>query len=192
MHELRNHILGRLHGREYDGEELEFDEREHFSLNILKNRGYSHSYLRCNYTTYDVRRDTDVINPSIPSRSFAMMRSAEGDHPFWYAKILKIFHVQVQYPPLGILKPRRIDILRVRWLGDDPDGTGGIQQKRLHRVGYIPEGPGAFGFIDPGSVIRGCFLVPAFKYGLTSKLLPPSAAWDVSEEGDWENYYVNM
>ena len=60
--------------------------------------------------------------------------------------------------------------------------------------GISDEGePEAFGFINPEDVIRGVHVIPAFCYGRTKNLLPPSIACNKSEnDEDWDWYYVNM
>ncbi|KAF9472522.1 hypothetical protein BDN70DRAFT_818524, partial [Pholiota conissans] len=53
---------------------------------------------------------------------------------------------------------------------------------------YMP-----FGFLDPINVIRGCHVIPAFAYGQTDDLLPPSIACLPTEnDKDWIYYYVNI
>lgn len=83
-----------------------------------------------------------------------------------------------------------MDVLWIRWLGEDPEYTGGLASRRLERVGYVPEGDGAFGFLDPAVVIRGAHLIPSFTFDKTRDLLQESRYWD-AEDGDWVNYYVN-
>lgn len=55
----------------------------------------------------------------------------------------------------------------------DPDRRGGTNQRRLDRVGYVPDSktPGAFGFIDPADAIRSCHLIPTFDEGTRGDLL---------------------
>ncbi|KAG8914468.1 hypothetical protein FRC02_004978 [Tulasnella sp. 418] len=191
--ELHNHILGRLTGREFDGEEGNFTDNERAGLIIYKNRLYKHAHLRCNYTTYDVQREQDIINPRIPSRSFIMVSAAAGTHPFWYARVLSIFHIEVIHTAFGISDPKRMEVLWVCWMGEDPDHVGNDRKCRLHRVGYVPNTPGqgAFGFLDPAVVIRGSHLIPSFEFGYTEDLLDRSHWWDDEEMGDFTNYYVN-
>ena len=124
-----------------------------------------------------------------------MVASVEDDdesdhHDFWYAQVLAIFSLQ------GRLKSestntKRLDILWVRWLGRDPSYKSGWRKRRLHRVGFVPEGddPGAFGFLDPKDVIRAIHLIPAFAHGRSPSLLQDSFVKDHS--GDWAYYYVN-
>jgi hypothetical protein len=51
--------------------------------------------------------------------------------------------------------------------------------------------PEAFGFLDPGEVIRGVHIIPAFAHGRTSDLLGPSISRQPAEnDKDWLYYYV--
>lgn len=109
---------------------------------------------------------------------------------FWYARVLGIYHLQVVHAPSGVKTPQKLEVLWIRWLGEDPEYTGGLALRRLERVGYVPEGEGAFGFLDPATVLRGAHLIPSFIFGKTQDLLRESRYWD-AEDGDWVNYYVN-
>lgn len=147
--------------------------------------------MRVNYTTYNIQRDQDIINPDIPSRSFVMVKAPETESTcYWYARVLGIYHLQVIHPPSGIKTARTLEVLWIRWLGEDPEYIGGLAKRQLERVGYVPEGDGAFGFIDPAVVIRGAHLIPSFVFEKTSDLLQESRYWD-TKDGDWVNYYVN-
>ncbi|TFY52773.1 hypothetical protein EVJ58_g9823 [Rhodofomes roseus] len=50
---LKDHLLSRLTGREYDGDEDSFGPDEHKTLDFVNDRIYFHKALRINYTTYD-------------------------------------------------------------------------------------------------------------------------------------------
>jgi hypothetical protein len=89
----------------------------------VNNRIYSSKVLRVNYTTYDGRRDQDVLNPN--AQCFVMMRSLEtepGAHPYWYAQLLGVFNTTVyRIPESGIpTAPTVMEFLWVRWLGIEP------------------------------------------------------------------------
>ncbi|KZT04051.1 uncharacterized protein LAESUDRAFT_658596, partial [Laetiporus sulphureus 93-53] len=60
---LKDHILGRLCCRGYDGDERGFSESDHCTVVFEKNRMYFHSVLQLNYTTYDLRRTQNSVNP---------------------------------------------------------------------------------------------------------------------------------
>lgn len=154
-----------------------------------------------NYTSYDRRREQDVINPT--SRPDIMVLSCEDGedvHPFWYARVIKVFHLFVshrgstsgaEHTPM---EPQRMDVLWVRWFGLDTDAQGGWSKKRLHGVSFIPsDEPVPFGFLDPAQVIRGVHLIPNFPRGRTKSRLPPSIVRPASDKDeDWESFYVNL
>ncbi|KAG2029598.1 hypothetical protein BDR03DRAFT_800706, partial [Suillus americanus] len=52
---LKDHLLGRLSGLAYDGDETSFTATEWNSVIIINNRIYCHKVLRVNYTTYDLQ-----------------------------------------------------------------------------------------------------------------------------------------
>lgn len=146
-----------------------------------------------NYTTYDLRRCQDTLNPR--TRPNIMVLSHEDDddaHPYWYAKIIRIFHAMVQHADQ--LEPVPMNFLWVRWYGRNMNHHSGWKAKHLPRIGFVDSNdPLPFGFLDPIDVIRGCHLIPAFHHGLTEEFLPPSIArlpTDMDE--DWYYYYVNM
>lgn len=59
--------------------------------------------LRVNYTTYDMRRAQDSLNPRVPGHADIMVLSPENEdenndpHPYWYARIIGIFHAHVRH-----------------------------------------------------------------------------------------------
>ena len=162
-------------------------------ISFVQNRIYRHKVLRINYTTYDLRRAQDALNPRTHADIMVLAHEddAEHPHPYWYAHIIGIFHLNVRYE--GRL--RRMDVLWVRWLARSLDTTSIWAAKRLPRVGfYESSDPSAFGFLDPELIIRGVHLIPAFTYGKTSQLLlQHSIAHRASDKDkDWEWFYVNM
>ncbi|KAJ3724112.1 hypothetical protein DFJ43DRAFT_1003317 [Lentinula guzmanii] len=61
---LQDHLLGRLLGRDFDGDSYgSFTDNEQNSIDLYKKKFYAVKTMRINYTTYDIRRDQDVINP---------------------------------------------------------------------------------------------------------------------------------
>ncbi len=150
-----------------------------------------------------MRRDQDSINPR--THADIMVFSPEEDiesdnpalaHPYWYGRVVGIFHAKVRYTGPGSTTPEAQDMefLWVRWFGRDLSAPGGFDKRRLHRVGFIDgDKPGAFGFVDPQMVIRSVHLIPAYHYGRTDTKLGPSLVRQPSENHeDWELYYVNM
>ena len=182
-------------GVDLAAEDLDFSDDQRLELEIENDSLYRHATAQFNFTTYNVSRERDVINPSTDKCNIMLATkedTTDRAHPFWYARVLGIFHARVTHPPLSIRR-HRIPFLFIRWFGQDSEWRSGDKTCRLPRVGFVPfdgeAGGPAFGFIDPATVIRGCHLIPAYAYGKTKDLLPPSAYRDPA--GDWVNYYVN-
>ena len=197
MPRLKDHLLARALGLAYDGDEREFTDEDHDTIAIVNDRLYQHSVLRVNYTSYDMRRQQDSINTRTQADVMVLSQeNATSDHPahpYWYARVIGIFHCMVHHHGHSS-EPKRMDFLWVRWLGLDTVAPGGWDRKCLHSVGFIPEDdPAAFGFLDPEQIVRGVHLIPAFARGHTSERLGPSIARQPTEnDEDWDGYYVNM
>ncbi|KAG1855212.1 hypothetical protein DFJ58DRAFT_660000 [Suillus subalutaceus] len=121
----------------------------------------------------------------------------ERTHPYWYARVIRIFHVNVEYrenEESHYSRPRHMDVLFVRWFQRDGSPTAFtakcLQQLELFDQDSLGE---AFGFLDPDSVIRGVHIIPAFAYSHTDTLLGPSFVRKEEElDTDWRYYYVNI
>ena len=157
--------------------------------------------MRINYTTYDIRRDTDPIN--IGSYPDIMVKSPEtgpDTQPYWYARVIGVFHALVLSTHTGVQERylRRMDFLWVRWFGVKPGGYRyGIRYARLPKIGFVESTDQyAFSFLDPAQAIRGVHLIPAFSKGRTSELLPNAKSvariLNPKEDDDWVNFLVNM
>lgn len=113
-------------------------------------------------------------------------------HPYWYAKIIGIFHALVRHPDHP--EPISMAFLWVRWYGRDIKHSSGWKAKRLPRIGFVnSDDTLPFGFLDPIYVVRGCHLIPGFNHGHTNDLLPPSIVRLPSDnDEDWLYFYVKM
>ncbi|KAG6380707.1 hypothetical protein JVT61DRAFT_5085 [Boletus reticuloceps] len=198
---LKDHLLARARGLTYDGDEHDFSDNDRYCINIKDNQIYHHALLRVNYTTYDLRREQDTINPLTRPDIMVLSHEDERSHPYWYARVIHIFHVMVQHrentgSPFSA--PMRMNVLFVRWFGRDVNYPSGWSEKRLYRLQFFDqESPSdAFGFLDPDSVVRGIHLIPAFGFNRTDELLGLSQARRMQDEDnsgqDWKYYYVNM
>ena len=100
---LKDHILCRLLGIDPEGGERSFPQATRNRLIFVGDKLYRHKVLRINYTTYDNRRVQDSLNP----RSYAniMVFSHEGQsenfHPYWYARIIGLFHAEIKFHEPG-------------------------------------------------------------------------------------------
>ena len=129
---------------------------------------YRHRLLRVNYTTYDLRREFDSINPRTDHRDIMLLSSSDGSHPFCYARVLGIFHANIIYTGPGSkdFQSRRIEFLWVRWFDVIQDHSSLWEQQTLDTVRFLPMADSdAFGFVDPADVLRGCHVIPAFADG---------------------------
>lgn len=176
-------------------------------VHFKHNRMYTHNILRVNYTTYDVRRAQDTINPKT-SHCDALFLAEDGNnpdelhrHPFLYGRILGIYHVNVVYSGPGALdySPRRVEFLWVRWF-EHIAPVGSWASFTLDRVSFPPmSADGAFSFVDPADVVRGCHIIPAFATGLcypspgnAAKLAIRSVrAIKTRNSEDWKEYRIN-
>ncbi|KZP08058.1 hypothetical protein FIBSPDRAFT_965136 [Athelia psychrophila] len=72
-------------------------------LFFKSDRLYRHNLLQVNYTTYDVRRKRDSINPRTSHRDVMVLSGEENSsaHPYLYARVIRIFHANVIYTGPG-------------------------------------------------------------------------------------------
>ncbi|EPQ53857.1 hypothetical protein GLOTRDRAFT_139911 [Gloeophyllum trabeum ATCC 11539] len=162
------------------------------SIYYKDDRLYAHSTVRFHFTTYDIRRDQDTVNPGTDKRYIFVSLGSGSFGACAYAQVLGIFHVQVEGDalPSGV-ESECFDFLWVRWFkhleSTEPTSTPSC---RLDALQFIPgNSADAFGFVDPSHVIRGAHIIPAYQDGRTTELLAPSIARD--KDGDFNYYYVN-
>lgn len=196
---MKGHILGLLTGRPYTGDEDQFTEDEMRTVSIIGNRIYQHKVLRINYTTYNVRRAQDSLNPRTHADFMVLAHEDDDDktaHPYWYGRIVGIFHAYIRHTGTASITfdAQQVNFLWVRWYRRDLSYHSGFRAKRLHRLGFIDStDDGAFGFLDPNEIIRAVHLIPAFTHGKTTEFLGPSIARQPKEnDEDWQLFYINM
>jgi hypothetical protein len=177
-----------------------FDQKERDSVLFKNDNMYRHQLLKVNYTTYDVRRSQDVINPNTSHRDVMFLatntaefdREAHPNHQYFYARVLGVFHVNVIYVGQGMLdyRPRRLEFLWVRrfvYVGKSVDW----EDCALDRVHFSPMADeDSFGFVDPANVLRGSHIIPAFNSG---KVHSDGVALSrcAGDAQDWRGYVVN-
>lgn len=167
-------------------------------MRIVDNRIFSAKVLRVNYTTYDIRRDQDSMNPRTNCDVMVLSPETGNEaHPYWYARVLGVFHAEILHtgPAATNRSVQHMEFLWVRWFGLVPNHRFGFKAARLPKIGFVPDSDAAaFGFLDPSLVVRGCHLIPAFNDGRTSDLLQTTttAGRPAGEVDDWLAFYVNM
>ncbi|KAJ8508258.1 hypothetical protein ONZ45_g9450 [Pleurotus djamor] len=193
-------VLARMDGRDFDADmDLPYTASDRNSIQLVDNTIFSVKTCRINYTTYDVRRDYDIINPRTQHRDVMVYAPTGDPQTYWYARVLGIFHTQVVRLDTPHERPLKMEFLWVRWFGTIPGHRFGSQLAKLPKIGFVPELEDeenyAFGFLDPALVIRSCHIIPDFEEGTTSALLPTqlaTAARHLDEKEDWYYYYVNI
>ena len=195
----------------------EFSGEDHRNIYFDKSRVYKHSKMRIHYTTYDVRREQDVIN--LRTHSDIMLLSdidssdsatGRASHLYRYARVLGIYHVYERHRATintAWSEKKRIEILWVRWFRIDSSRPSGWTAARLPTVTFImdeADGTDAYGFVNPQDVIRSAHIIPAFdSEDIGTDFLDDSTRRSVAhshrenedsgrENFDYGCYYVNM
>lgn len=171
---------------------------------IRHDRMYTHKVLQVNYTTYDMRRDQDILNPGTSRCNIMVLAQPDTDKAlgrqhFLYGRVLGIHHVNVIYNGPGMVdyNPRRFNFLWVRWYDlEDPAIARTKQSKaplyHLDRLVFPPlNAKDAIGFLDPANVLRGCHIIPAFVKGKRFLEGQPGLSKCAQDVGDWKGYYVS-
>lgn len=170
----------------------------HESVLFKDDRMYRHHLARFNYTTYDVRRAQDVINPGTAHRDIMLLANntdGNGDttHPFLYARVLGIYHVNVIYTGGSVVDylARKVEVLWVRWFDYDSDRSVEWADLNLDPIRFLPMADErAFGFVDPKDVLRGCHILPAFARG-KARIDGVGLSRLAHDAQDWSRYCVN-
>lgn len=149
------------------------NENDRDKILFKDDRLYQHRIFRINYTTYDVRRGQDVINPSTSHRNIMVLADHGGSsdtsiHRFIYGRVLGIYHANVFYTGTSMhdFQPRRVEFLWVRWYAHSSNSPNSWNSYKLNHLTFPPMADdGSFGFLDPSDVLRGCHILPRFHAG---------------------------
>ncbi|KIK31400.1 hypothetical protein CY34DRAFT_38511, partial [Suillus luteus UH-Slu-Lm8-n1] len=160
---LKDHVLYRLRNLDISYCDHIFTDAERNSVIISDNRIFSVQTMQVHYTTYDLRREYDTINPRTYADVMVLSGETRPRHPYWYARVLGIYHMDVWLNTEGPIKRRQIEVLYVRWMAPLIDYQSGMSCARLPKVAFVEDSDcDAFGFLNPGQVIRSTHLIPAF------------------------------
>jgi len=166
-------------------------------LHFKKECFYKHNIMKLNYTTYDVRRAQDVVNPNTDHRDIMLLSAGDIDranHQYAYARVIGIYHVNVIYTGSGAsdYRARRMEFLWVRRFmhtNDEPVQST-WSRRQLNFLQLLPaQHENAFGFVDPDNVLRGAHIIPRFAMGRRADgRVLSECARDLE---DWRQYCVN-
>jgi hypothetical protein len=102
---------------------------DYAKLLLKHNHMYLHNVLRVNYMTYNICRKQDAINPNTSHRDIMVLaeNDDDSDHPFLYARVVGIFHVNAIYTGSSVVdyNPHKVEVLRVRWFERDSNTPAG-------------------------------------------------------------------
>ena len=165
---------------------------------IAADHFYKHNLMCLNYTTYDVHRAQDVVNPSTPHCNIMLLADHAGGmgglpwHPYIYTQVLGIFHVDVTYIGPGMIDYHShwIDFLWVRWYQYVEEDAGWDVSSLDHMCFPPMADEHAFGFVDPDDVLRACHIIPQFSRGPRH---PDGTGISrcAQDASDWHFYYIN-
>ena len=80
---LKDFALCKILSQEYDFDEVSFSEAERTSITFVKNKIYQHKVMWVNYTTYNMRREQDSLNPRTHANIMVLSQEKEPDaHPY--------------------------------------------------------------------------------------------------------------
>ncbi|KIO26187.1 hypothetical protein M407DRAFT_74833, partial [Tulasnella calospora MUT 4182] len=150
---LRDYLIAAIRNEDRT---TSYSHEGRLKLHIQGDTLHRHSHLRINYTS-----NIHLIRcPSCPgslsfrtSRTDVMVAANGSDatlHPFWYARVLEIFHAMISFQVDGdITALKRVDLLWVRWFQIERRQSR-QRHERLERLAFAPlESETAFGFIHP-------------------------------------------
>ncbi|KIK92915.1 hypothetical protein PAXRUDRAFT_790802 [Paxillus rubicundulus Ve08.2h10] len=192
---LRNHLLHRLLDVPLANQDCGYSPEERNEVLIRGNMLFAVKTMQVHYTTYDLREEYDYLR--LGHQCDVMVPTGEsepGCHPYWYARVLGIYHVDVRLLG-GNQDYCNLHLLWVRWFGTSPGHRSGLKAGRLPKIGFVSSSDSsAFGFLDPSLVVRAAHLIPAFADGRGSHLLRAgkSVGRQGDEEDDWVSFYVNI
>ncbi|KAG2135061.1 hypothetical protein BD769DRAFT_1665020 [Suillus cothurnatus] len=192
---LKDHLLYRLQRLDVSYCDHSFTDDEQNSVIIPDNKIYSIQTMQVHYTTYDLQREHDTINPHTHADIMVLSGKMKPQHPYWYARVLGIYHMDVWLSTEGSMIKHQIEALYVRWLAPLIDHQSGIDCTQLPKVAFVEESDhDAFGFLDPAQAIQSAHLIPAFASGRGTSSLHHgrSFAHQGGELDDWEAYFVGI
>ncbi|KIJ30634.1 hypothetical protein M422DRAFT_100470, partial [Sphaerobolus stellatus SS14] len=178
-----------------------FTHDQRMCVLIIGDNMFEHAWLWINFTSYDLRRCQDTLNPKGDNQDIMVCAQDNPNsplfHPYWYAQIIGIYHVNILYRREdGMMEPPRImHFLWVWWFRRDSSYHSDPQYHRLDWIGFVHDEDDTepFGFVDLAWIIHSIHLIPTFAHGKTNELLGKSIArcYQEDPEEDWQFFYVS-
>ncbi|KAJ3521791.1 hypothetical protein NMY22_g12164 [Coprinellus aureogranulatus] len=185
---------------DFNGESLEevAQELDWSNLVLKDDRLYTHRIMRIKYTTYDARRDEDIIHLETDQSNIMMLNREHSyghpSHPYTYGKVIAIIHTDVGF--VGDIGRqgssytfRSMEVLWVRKYRMLPSsGPEGLALDEAELVAI--DEPGSHTLIDPVEVVRACHIVPDFTRG--PRYPDGKGKSIIAGDGkDYQSYFIN-
>ncbi|KAG2049932.1 hypothetical protein BDR06DRAFT_984188 [Suillus hirtellus] len=132
---LKDHVLYRLCKLDINYCDYTFTPEEHNSVIIPNDTIYSVQTMQVHYTTYDMRREYDIINPRTHANIMVLLGETTPNHPYWYAWVLGIYHVETWLNNGGRPVKQHLEFLWVRWMAPLRNHKFGMKYARLPKPG---------------------------------------------------------
>ncbi|TEB23227.1 hypothetical protein FA13DRAFT_1640158, partial [Coprinellus micaceus] len=201
LRHLKAHLLPRIlraMDPKIDDKTLQEDLRYLDSSNIVfkDDRIYTHRIMRIKYTTYDTRRDEDIIHLDTDQSNVMILNPTYSrgspSHPFSYGKVIGILHANMGYVgsigrqgaeydfyPLEFVWIRRYEV-------HPASGDFELDQAEILPI----DTPASHCFVDPSDILRACHMVPNFDKG--PRYYDGKGRSAIANDGsDWERYFIN-
>ncbi|KAJ7721601.1 hypothetical protein B0H16DRAFT_1473776 [Mycena metata] len=184
---LKEHLLSRLLGRDFDSDDTEYSEAERDTVRIqnsalTQDRRAARRARRAG-STGPVRR------VAVPFRR-ALAKLSDGTATGRFSNTTAVEKTAVA-GSTGGGKILMIYCQEAIYTTFDLCGLW------PYKIGFVPDTDEyAFGFFDPSLILRGCHIVPAFAGGRTRELLSlprgviTAGRPESDNDDDWENFYV--
>ncbi|KIY50699.1 hypothetical protein FISHEDRAFT_71733 [Fistulina hepatica ATCC 64428] len=177
---LRRHILGRLSGCEFDGDDhSDFSSDDLATIHILNQQIYEVRTCQVSYMTYNICHNYDIIHSVFNSKNYAKWLGSIDTTPHCDedavpSPIIQKCDVMVLAPETEDGLPTHpywyawMEFLWVHWFGDEHGYCSGPRAARLPKI------------------IQGCHLIPCFKEDWDNALLcySPSIARPIGDQDD--------
>lgn len=193
-----NYLVSICNNEPYE-DDCAYSDADQSEVVIKDDKMWEHRHLQVHYTTYDMFCECESVGPTVVTSDVMVLSSKPNPiqkslGPFWYARVLHIFHVFMYYR--GKSTPWHVDCVFICWFIWDTTHIFGDSARSLERISFTcnSDKSPAFGFLVPNSIVRAMHTIPAFNHSVTSALLGPSPIAQqkkADRNDDYEYYYVN-
>ena len=146
------------------------EHRSH--ITIVNDALYRHAKLNIKYTAYDMQEEEDIIYPKNHSGIMALSSDNDNPHPYIYARVLDLFHVEVTNNASNAIryassKAVRLEMVWVQWYDYDEQIPSGFNHLRYPSITLCPDSnPASYGLLHPEDILRYAHLIPDSNLGL--------------------------